>query len=453
MPFQSINPYLLTEPVSFPSIGKKAIDGVLDHGVSAANKWRNYSIQERLKAVAEIAVLLEENKAGLIHLAAIEMGKPVAQGMVEIDKCIRLCHYYIRHSEDQLAPQLISDDGFNAQICYDPLGLILGVMPWNFPFWQTLRFSIPALVSGNAVLIKPAPQMPQSSLLLEHIIKQSLPVGFLFQTVFVEVEDLEYVFSKRKLAGVSLTGSDRAGASLAALAGKYILPSVMELGGSDPFIVFDDANIKEAALIAVRARMANNGQTCLAAKRLIIHESILEPFVEAFINYLDSLKVGDPLDKSTYFSCMARVDLAITLDAQVNDALAKGAKILYQKERNHELPTHYSPLIVGNIQPDMRVWSEEVFGPVAVLTSFSEDAEALSKANDTSYGLGASLWTRNKERASKFAKALHVGTVAINGQVLSDPRVPFGGVKQSGYGRELGKEGLHAFCNIKTILI
>lgn len=453
MSFKSVNPYYLIENASFPSLEKHEIEKILHQGLIAASVWRTFDIRDRLKSVDLIAELLNQNKTQLSQLAAEEMGKPIAQGLVEIDKCIRLCHYYSQRSEAFLSPQTVSEDGFDAHIYYEPLGLLLGVMPWNFPYWQTLRFAIPALVSGNAVLIKPAPQMPQSSLLIERILKQCLPAPFLFQNIFVEVDDLEFLFSKRKLAGVSLTGSDRAGSSLAALAGKYILPTVMELGGSDPFIVFVDANVEEAARIAVRARMANNGQTCLAAKRLIIHESITDAFTETFIHSLGSLKIGDPLDKSTYFSCLARVDIAETLEAQVKDALSKGAQLLFQFERDQRIPTHFPPILLGNVNPSMRVWYEEVFGPVAVLTTFKQDSEALSLANDTAFGLGAAIWTNNIDKANKFAKDLLVGTVAINGQVLSDPRVPFGGIKKSGYGRELGKEGLHAFCNVKTILV
>ena len=453
MSFKTIDPYHLIEKASFPSLDKHTIEIILDQGHLAAYEWRKYPISQRLKSLDKIAELLTQNKTILTRLAAEEMGKPITQGLAEIDKCIRLCHYYSKNSEAYLSPQTISDDGFNAQIKYEPLGLLLGVMPWNFPYWQTLRFALPALVSGNAVLIKPAPQMPQSALLIEQIIQQSLPVDFLFQNIFVEIDDLEFLFSKRKLAGISLTGSDKAGSSLAALAAKYLLPTVLELGGSDPFIVFNDANVEEAARTAVRARMANNGQTCLAAKRLIIHESIAESFIQTFIHTLDHLMVGDPMNKHTYFSCLARVDIAETLDLQVQDAIDKGARIIYQIYRDQNMPTHYPPLLLGDVTSEMRVWTEEVFGPVAVLTTFKEDSEALFKANDTNYGLGASIWTNYRDKANIFAEDLQVGTVAINGQVFSDPRVPFGGVKNSGYGRELGKEGLIAFCNVKTILI
>lgn len=426
---------------------------VLDMAWSQQKPWRRKTVIERIQSLSGLVGVLEARKQELAILAGEEMGKPIRQAEAEIDKCIWMCRYYLQHAEDIMTPRSIQDKDLQGLVQYQPLGVVLGIMPWNFPFWQTLRFAIPALLAGNAVLIKPAPQMLRSADLLEEIMSAVLPFHGLFRNLFVEPESLEGILDTERIAGVSLTGSERAGRSIASLAGLHVLPTVLELGGSDAFIVFPDADLEKAARTAVLSRMTNNGQTCIAAKRWLVHKDIADDFLALSHRELDALQTGPPSSYDSFFTCLAREDLADTVERQVRDALDKGAVLTTGPRSSVERPTHYAPRVLTNVQTNMNVWKEEVFAPVGVLATFSEWDEALDMANDTSYGLGASIWTKDNSKALSWAALLDVGTVAINGLVRSDPRLPFGGVKRSGYGRELGPEGMHSFCNIQSVIL
>jgi len=425
---------------------------VLDTAHQSARLWRNRPLTERCDVILRLADELQKKRRELAILAAEEMGKPVLQGLAEVDKCIFLCRYFAAQAPDWLSGRTVQEQGLQARVIYQPLGVVLGVMPWNFPYWQALRFAVPALLAGNAVLIKPAPQMLRVSRALQSLFDQVLPEPGICRHILVDVPQLPLLLDTGLLSGVALTGSDRAGASLAALAGARLLPAVLELGGSDAFLVLEDADVEQAVRLAVRSRMANNGQTCLAAKRILVHESLAEPFIRGFQAETAALAYGPPEDPLAFFTCLARPELADNLHSQIEDAQALGAGLLWSAKRDSGLRSHFAPLMLGNIHSAMRVWKEEVFGPVAIIRTFRREEEGLELANDSVYGLGASVWTRDPVRGQRMAEALFAGSVTINGQVRSDARLPFGGIRRSGFGRELGPEGMYSFCNVKSVI-
>lgn len=426
---------------------------VLEMASLGQKRWRRMSIQDRIGVISGVIHALDQNKHELATMAGQEMGKPISQALSEIDKCVRMCQFYSQHAGNYLASRTIKDADLKGFVQYHPLGVVLGIMPWNFPYWQTLRFAIPALLAGNAVLIKPAPQMLRSANLLEGFVKEAIPIPGIYSNFFIEPQSIEEILGSGLISGVSLTGSEKAGRSIAALSGAQLIPSVLELGGSDPLIVLPDADLHRAAKTAVLSRMTNNGQTCIAAKRWLVHNAVTEEFLALCQQELHGLKIGPPESFGSFFTCLAREDLAQTIVCQVQDALDNGAESTDIPRRKPSFSTHLAPRILTKIDRNMRVWKEEVFGPVGVLLEFTEWEEALELANDSSYGLGASIWTKNIPLAQNFAASLDVGTVAINGLVRSDPRLPFGGVKRSGFGRELSQEGLYAFCNIKSLIL
>jgi succinate-semialdehyde dehydrogenase / glutarate-semialdehyde dehydrogenase len=425
---------------------------ILGLAVEAGSPWGRLTLSERSESLLRVASGLQKERKALALLAGEEMGKPFLQGLAEVDKCMLLCRYIAGHAAEWLAGRSISEEDLQARVLYQPLGVVLGVMPWNFPYWQILRFAIPALMAGNTVMIKPAPQMLRTSRALQDIFDQAFPLPGICSHLLIDIHQLPLLLDTGLIAGVALTGSERAGASFAALAGARLIPAILELGGSDAFLVLEDADLNMAVRTAVRSRMANNGQTCLAAKRLLVHESKAEAFAKAFEAETNALAFGPPEDSKAFFTCLARTDLADNLQAQIDDALASGARLRWKADRGVVPRTHFAPLVLDNIHREMRVWKEEVFGPVAVIQSFRSEEEGLAMANDTVFGLGASVWTRDPDMGLRFAEALRTGTVTINGHVRSDPRLPFGGIRRSGFGRELGPEGMYAFCNVKSVI-
>jgi len=452
--FKTINPATGEELSRFPFLSPDDLRMHLEHAQQAFASWRTTPLEKRREAIGQIADLLLIEKATLSKTMTTEMGKPLVQAEGEIEKCAWLCRFYAQNAADFLAPKTIEAGYEKSYVRYDPVGGVLGIMPWNFPFWQAFRFAIPAILAGNVALLKPAPNVPQCGRHVERLLAKAIPTPHVFQTLFVDTEQVEHIVAHDLVQGVALTGSDRAGSAVAALAGKYLKKCVMELGGSDAFIVLDDANVHEAARVAVQSRMNNSGQTCIAAKRFIVAESIYEAFAAAVVDEVRGLAVDDPFGEDTDIGPLARPDLRANLNEQVEESLKQGADILYAGEQPvEEGSCYFSPVVLSNIQPGSPAYDQELFGPVACLFKVKDDKEAMALANDTQYGLGAAIWSADTARAERVAGELSVGAISINGMVKSDPHLPFGGVKHSGFGRELGRHGLLEFVNVKSVVV
>jgi succinate-semialdehyde dehydrogenase/glutarate-semialdehyde dehydrogenase len=415
--------------------------------------WRTTTFAQRAAILKAVAERLESGLDGHARLMAEEMGKPVTAGGAEVKKCASACRHYAESAETYLRPRAIATDATRSYIRYDPIGPVLAVMPWNFPFWQVLRFAAPALMAGNVALLKHASNVTGCALAIEALLRDAgLPEGC-FQALVLRPQALGPVIDDERVKAVTLTGSEEAGRAVAAAAGQRIKKTVLELGGSDPFIVLADADVRRAAEVAATARMINSGQSCIAAKRFIVHEKVAAMFVEHLVEHVRALKVGDPLDTETQIGPLAREDLLEDLDHQVRESRALGAKLLLGGERLNRPGFFYAPTVLTEVAPGQPAACEETFGPVAAVMVGGSDDELIRLANDTVFGLGASLWTGDAEKAERLAALIEAGSVFVNGLVKSDPRLPFGGVKRSGYGRELGEEGIREFVNIKTVWI
>lgn len=418
----------------------------------AFSLWKSLPLSERLAPLKGLMGLLKERSSLLASLITQEMGKPIVQAEYEIGKCVRGCDYYLTEAPHLLEPQALPSDARKSLVRYDPLGVILGIMPWNFPFWQVIRFAVPTLLAGNTVLLKHAPNVPRCALALEALFRDAgFPKGA-FQSLFITKSVAARIIESPSLRGVSLTGSGRAGRAVAALAGKFLKKTLLELGGSDPLIVLSDANLDKCLPIAVQSRMLNTGQSCIAAKRIIVVQEIASPFVDRLVAEVKKLKVGDPMDRTTGIGPLARKDLRVHLTKQVQASIRQGARLLHG---GHPLPGpgfFFEPTVL-KIRPGCVAANEEIFGPVACVMIAKDEAQAIQMANQTPYGLGASLWTEDPERAERLIPQIEAGSVFVNGMVKSDPRLPFGGTKQSGYGRELSAAGIREFTNIKTVWI
>jgi succinate-semialdehyde dehydrogenase/glutarate-semialdehyde dehydrogenase len=405
---------------------------------------------DRLRAAARI---LRAGKDGYARTMALEMGKPLAQGVAEAEKCATACDYYAEHAEDFLADEPRESDATRSYVRFEALGPVLAIMPWNFPFWQVFRFAAPALVAGNAGLLKHAPNVSRCALEIEHVFREAgFPDG-LFRTVLLDVARVGDVIADARVRAVTLTGSDRAGGRVAEQAGRHLKKVVLELGGSDPFIVLEDADLERAANTAADARLINSGQSCIAAKRFIVVDRIANRFLELFTAEMGARKVGDPFDPTTQVGPQARLDLRANLHRQVQQSVTAGAQVLLGGQLPEGPGAFYPPSVLVAVQRGMPVFDEETFGPVAAVIRAKVEAHAIGIANASAYGLGASLWTEDRERGDRLARELEVGSVFVNGLVKSDPRLPFGGVKRSGYGRELSEFGLREFVNIKTVWV
>lgn len=451
--FQSINPINQELLKEYKPVQAEELSGMIENSNKAFSKWKQIDLEERIQQIREIASDLRKNKITYATLLTLEMGKLKAEAEAEIAKCALLCDYYADNAPAFLKDKFLETEYDKSYVSYQPLGIILGIMPWNFPFWQSFRFTIPALLAGNTVLLKPAPNVPQSGKALADIFSKTLKIKDVFQTVFAQVEDIPFIINHKHVKGVSLTGSNRAGAAVAALSGAAIKKCLLELGGSDPFIVLEDADVKKAAQTGFASRMLNCGQTCISAKRFILHEKIAQPFVEQLINQIESLKSGNPAQTDTTLTAMARTDLASELQNQVDRSIAAGANVLYPGGQDDKDSNYFHPVILGDIKPGMPAYDEELFGPVFSIFVFKDEAEAVNLANDSIYGLGGSIWSEDKNRAEKIGLQLNVGAIAINDMVKSDPRLPFGGVNQSGFGRELALEGMLEFVNVKSVVV
>lgn len=429
------------------------LNDALEQARQGFESWRMRSIEERAKLIYRIADLLECRKNRYGVLMTKEMGKPITLARAEIDKCVWLCRHYATNAAKELAPVEIKSDASLSMVRYDPLGVILAIMPWNFPFWQVLRFAVPTLMAGNVVLLKHAPNVPECALAIHDLFLEAGAEQGVFTHLFVGVSQIEKIVHDARVQGVTLTGSVRAGRVVASYAGAACKPSVLELGGSDPFIVLDDADLKLAAAQAVRARMWNTGQTCIAAKRFLITATVFDEFLERVLVHVANLIQGDPMDESTHIGPLARSDLRDTLHQQVTQSIEMGAMCMSGGVMPKGKGYFYPPTVLTEVTPGMPVFDEETFGPVMALIRVKDFEEAIAYANNSEYGLGTSIWTRDVAKAQKQLHNIESGHVSINGIVKSDPRLPFGGTKHSGYGRELGRHGLLAFVNQKTIWI
>jgi succinate-semialdehyde dehydrogenase / glutarate-semialdehyde dehydrogenase len=451
------HPILSTNPAngqllkSFEPLTSAQIDEKIERADATYRQYRRTSFAQRAGWLLQAAAILDSEKESFGRLMTLEMGKPLKSAYAEVEKCARVCRYYAQFAEQFLSDQDIQTEASRSRICYQPIGPVLAVMPWNFPFWQVFRFAAPALMAGNVGLLKHASIVPQSALAIEEVFRRvGLPEGA-FQTLLISAGQVNQVIEDKRIKAVTLTGSTEAGSQVASLAGRLIKKTVLELGGSDPFIVMPSANLDEAVTTAIKARMINNGQSCIAAKRFIIAEQIAPEFEKRFVEGMQALKVGDPLNLSTDLGPLATHDLLETLDRQVTESINVGAKALIGGKPLGGVGNFYPPTILVNIHKQSPAYTEEIFGPVALLYRVPDIDQAIALANDTPFGLGASAWTNDRQEKDRFITDLESGMVFINGLVASDPRLPFGGIKESGYGRELSELGIREFVNIKTV--
>ncbi|HEX3071266.1 MAG TPA: NAD-dependent succinate-semialdehyde dehydrogenase [Thermoanaerobaculia bacterium] len=453
MAIASINPATGETIRTFDALDDAAIEAALARASSAFGVNRARSFAERATRMRRTAELLEERKSDLGRLMTMEMGKPVKAAVAEVVKCATTCRYYAEHAEGYLADEPVKTDAKESFIRYEPLGPVLAVMPWNFPFWQVFRFAAPALMAGNVALLKHASNVPQCALAIEETFRDAGFTDHEFQTLLIGSDQVERIISDERVRAVTLTGSEPAGASVASIAAKHIKKAVLELGGSDPFIVMPSANLDDAVSTAVKARIVNNGQSCIAAKRFIIHESIADEFEKRFVSAMESLKVGDPLDETTDVGPLATPQIVDDIESQVNQSVAAGAHLLTGGHRLGARGNFYAPTVLAQIPDHAPAAREETFGPVASLFRAKDVSEAIRIANDTPFGLGASVWTNDRAEIDRFINGIDTGQVFINAMVASDPRIPFGGTKHSGFGRELGAYGIREFVNVKTVWV
>ena len=453
MSIQTINP--TTEEVleAFELYSQEQIDTALQEAHHAFLGWRRTTFAERSPYLHNAARLLREQKAQLARIAVLEMGKTITEAEAEVEKCAWVCDYFAENAVSILADEKIASSATESYVAFRPLGVVLAVMPWNFPYWQVFRFAAPALMAGNTAVLKHASNVSRVALEIERIFQEAgLPQGA-FRTVLVPGAEAASLIADPRIAAVTLTGSELAGVEVAGASGRALKKTVLELGGSDAFIVLEDADLDQAAQVAVSARFQNNGQSCVAAKRFIVVEAVAEEFERKFAANAAKLKVGDPLERGTQIGPLARKDLCESLDQQVQQSVEQGAKVLLGGKRREGKGYFYEPTVLSHVTPTMPVFREETFGPVAAVIRARDPEHALALANDSLFGLSSNLWTRNIELARQLAARIEAGGVFINGMTASDPRLPFGGVKLSGYGRELSAFGIREFVNIQTVWI
>ncbi len=426
------------------------MESILQIANTTLQVWEKTSLNDRLAYLPALASLLLENKEEYAKAITTEMHKPISQSIAEIEKCAVLCSYYYENSTPFLAPKIIKTEASESYVTYEPMGVILGIMPWNFPFWQVFRFAVPTLIAGNTVVVKHASNVPKCAEFIESIFEKAAFPNGCYQNLSISSQEVAAVIANPIIKAVSLTGSEQAGIAVAAEAGKQLKKCVLELGGNNAFIILEDANLDKAVATAVNARMQNAGQSCIAAKRFLVHENIAKDFVDKFKVVFQNLKIGNPLDKETQIGSLARVDLAEELEKQVQQSIQMGAQLILGGKRNNAF---YEPTILTNVIPQMPVFHEETFGPVAAITTFKTIEEAIALSNESQFGLGVSIFTTDIDFIKTKISAFKEGAVFINEMVKSDPRLPFGGIKKSGYGRELSEEGIKEFVNIKTVVI
>jgi len=456
MAIATINPATGETIKTFESLSDAEIDAKLARAVDTFRTYRLTSFDERAQWMNAAAQILDDEADDIARTMTTEMGKPLAAARAEAQKCARACRFFAANAEALLANEPADPKAVGATVAYvtyQPIGPVLAVMPWNFPLWQVIRFAAPALMAGNVGLLKHASNVPQCALLLEDVFRRAgFPEGA-FQTLLIGAATVERVLRDRRVVAATLTGSNPAGAAVATVAGSEIKKTVLELGGSDPFVVMSSADIEAAVKVAITARNQNNGQSCIAAKRFIVHADVFDAFTERFVAGMQALRVGDPMEPDTDIGPLALEQGRTDCTEIVHDAVAKGARVLCGGEPIEGRGWYYPPTVVTDITPEMRIFGEEVFGPVAALFRVDDIDEAIELANATIFGLGSNAWTSDPAEQARFVLDIEAGQVFINGMTTSYPELAFGGVKQSGYGRELAAHGIHEFCNIKTVWV
>ena len=453
MPHVSINPTTNQMILTHASWSAQRLEQALEKTQSAQQAWAQTPFALRAAVLHEAAVRLHALRDSYATLITLEMGKPLREARAEVEKCAVVCDYYAQHAENFLRAEPVESDAGKSYVAHYPLGVVLAIMPWNFPFWQVFRAAAPALMAGNALLLKHAPNVPQCALALEAIFRASgLPEG-VFTTLMIDVEQVADVIASPHVHAVTLTGSEAAGRKVAACAGQHLKKCVLELGGSDPFIVLHDADLELAVDTAVASRFLNCGQSCIAAKRFIVVPQIADEFLRRFKIKVEALRLGDPMDDATQIGPMARLDLRESLHRQITDSIAQGAVAVTGCSPVEREGFYYQPSILDRVTAKTRAYHEELFGPVAIVIRAASEEDALRIANETRFGLGSSIWSKDTTRAEQLAAHIQAGCTFINGMVKSDPRLPFGGVKTSGFGRELSHQGIHEFVNAKTVWI
>ena len=453
MAIVSVNPVTEQELARFEEYTWPEVEQALEKAWAARRPWGETQPSGRASRFAELGAYLRHEKPRLAALLTAEMGKPIVEAEAEVEKCAWTSEWFAEHAEMLVAPRRVESSAAESYVRFQPLGVVLAVMPWNFPLWQVFRAAIPALIGGNVMLLKHASNVPQAALTAQDAFRRAgFPEG-VFQTLLVSSGPVERIIRDRRVAGVTLTGSGAAGSKVAEVAGSALKKSVLELGGSDPFVVLADADVPAAARVACRARNQNNGQSCIAAKRFVVVESVADQFQDHFVEAVAGLKVGDPVERDTNVGPLARADLVDELERQVKESLAMSARAAVGGSRVDGTGYYFQPTVLTGVTPDMPVFKEETFGPVAAVIRVRSEEEAIAVANDTDFGLGASLWTGDVARGKRLAARVEAGVVFVNGMVASDARLPFGGVKRSGYGRELSEFGLHEFMNVQTVWV
>jgi succinate-semialdehyde dehydrogenase / glutarate-semialdehyde dehydrogenase len=454
---RTTNPATGEELKSYQAFTSEEIEAALAECHAAGATWGTMDASERAKALGDVGRLLRERRNELAALITAEMGKPLPEAQAEVDKCAWNCDYYSTEGQAFLQPEEIETTAQSSYVTYEPLGVILAIMPWNFPFWQLFRFAVPAMLAGNTVLLKHAPNVTGCALAIEQVFRDAGMSHGELRALLVHEEDVpavtDQLLQDPRVAAATLTGSTRAGAFVASGAGRALKKSVLELGGSDPFVVLADADLETAAMHAAKSRLMCTGQTCIAAKRLIVHESVAERFQQLFVDAVEGMQIGDPREDGTQVGPLAREDLLRELERQVQESVERGATVLTGGQRLQRPGYFFPPTVMTDVDGSMPVFAEETFGPVAVLIRVSSDKEAVQVANDTEYGLAASVWSRDVEHALAVGRQIKSGVLFVNSFVSSDPRVPFGGTKRSGYGRELGAAGVREFTNLRSVWV
>jgi succinate-semialdehyde dehydrogenase/glutarate-semialdehyde dehydrogenase len=451
MKHTTINPATGEKISTYETMAQAEVEAILEDSHKAFLHWRTLSVSERAAYLTRLAAALRADAEKYAGLITLEMGKPIVEARAEVEKCAWLCEVYAEHAEEWLKEEPVKADGKRHFVTFQPLGVVLSIMPWNFPFWQALRFAVPAVVAGNTSILKHASNVPQCAMAIEEVFKAAFFPADIFRTVFADHETVAKLMASDLIQGVSLTGSTEAGARIAEAAGRNLKKVVLELGGSDPFIVLEDADIEVAASNAVAGRMVATGQSCIAAKRFIVVGSVAEAFTKRFAELMGELVVGDPMDEKTQVGAIVDERSLWELEDQLRQSVVKGAQVVVGGSKRPGKGYFFEPTVVTNVSPEMRLAREEVFGPIAPVLVVEDEDEAIRVANDSPFGLGGSVWTKDLERGVRVARAVESGTLFVNSIVKSDPRMPFGGVKKSGIGRELSKYGLREFVNVKGI--
>ncbi|HWV58128.1 MAG TPA: NAD-dependent succinate-semialdehyde dehydrogenase [Longimicrobiales bacterium] len=452
--FESVSPVTGERIASYPTLSGEEVARAIERAHDAFTRWRALPVEARVEPLRRVASLLRERREEYAALITLEMGKVIGEALAEIDKCALTCGYIADHAAEFLAPEPVETEASSSFVAYEPLGPLLAIMPWNFPFWQVIRFAAPALAAGNVVLLKHAPNVPGCAVALQGVFADAgFPDG-VYSNLMIHVDAVPAIIEHPLIRGVTLTGSTRAGRAVAAHAGAHLKKCVLELGGSDPYVILEDAELDTAVATCASSRLINAGQSCIAAKRFVVVDAVRPEFEARLVERMAAAVVGDPMDERTDIGPLARLDLRDTLHRQVEESIARGARCLLGGTVTDGAGAFYPPTVLTNVGPGMPAYHEELFGPVAAIIPVADEAEAIRVANDTSYGLGAAIFTRDLVRGEALAtRAIDAGSVFVNTHVRSDPRLPFGGIKDSGYGRELSSHGMREFTNVKTVYV